>query len=759
IERRRDDRMPMSDVELDAVDPWSPGYVTPASTPSPRSARPCTPGRAPGALKAPAPGPSRVVAVSVRDAHHQYSQYNLNSLLTGKPAVTEVLKDFNMTVQHGNIYALLGSSGCGKTTVLRALVGQHKLTAGRVRVFGMEPRSRDVGIPGPSLGYMPQELAVPDGFTIRETLNYFGWLAGMTEASIEEHAAALLRLLDLPPGDRLVSNLSGGQQRRVSLAVALLHSPPLLILDEPTVGVDPIVRQSIWEHLLSLTSSGRTTVIITTHYIEEARQAHVAGLMRRGALLAEDSPDALVSALSCTTLEEVLLRLCLRQDIDEVEVQKMLHADGMNMAHELEAIKDKSLKMFSKYEEEGGEVDDLGSDDVKEKLHLRTSRTSSKVKALLWKNFMWIWRHRMISAAFLFLPAVIALAYNGGVGRNPRDLMVAVVDRETDCAGWAGVGLVDCAAPRHLSCIFLDEMRAHSLRPVLYADEAAAEQAVFGGHAWGMISFGRNFSDALVERAGVTVSVRDPFQGDDVVENSAINVRLDMSRESWFDPVQTIGQLLQMTLSNVASKALEALNGQCQANAHMIRPPIQFNTDLRPTDTDPSYLDTSLPGFILSVVFMFAFTTTMSALLPEKTDKILERSLVYGVRMAEVLMAQFTAQLPFIMGQITLVLLVAFCLFGNLLAGPVLPYVLLVLAQGVCGMWYGLLTAVIFDSTTAASLIGTGSYFTLMFMSSMLWPLEGMHMVMRPIATIMPMTSATISLRNIALRAWNLCHP
>lgn len=105
---------------------------------------------------------------------------------------------------------------------------------------------------------------------------------------------------------------SGGQQRRVSFAVALLHDPEILILDEPTVGVDPLLRQSIWNHLCSLTATGRTTVIITTHYIEEAKQANTIGLMRSGRLLAEDSPANLLKVHQCISLEEVFLRLCMK---------------------------------------------------------------------------------------------------------------------------------------------------------------------------------------------------------------------------------------------------------------------------------------------------------------------------------------------------------------------------------------------------------------------------------------------------------------
>lgn len=134
-------------------------------------------------------------------------------------------------------------------------------------------------MPGKRVGYMPQEIALYAEFTIRETMMYFGWIFGMKTSEITERLQFLLNFLDLPSQNRLVKNLSGGQQRRVSFAVALMHDPELLILDEPTVGVDPLLRQSIWNHLVHITKAGQKTVIITTHYIEEARQAHTVRLI------------------------------------------------------------------------------------------------------------------------------------------------------------------------------------------------------------------------------------------------------------------------------------------------------------------------------------------------------------------------------------------------------------------------------------------------------------------------------------------------
>ena len=234
-----------------------------------------------------------------------------------------VLENLEVTVPRGCIYGLLGPSGCGKTTLLQACLGKRTLKSGQISVLGSQG-GETARIPGPRVGYMPQELALYNEFTIEETLHYFGRIYGMSGAKIRERTEFLMTFLDLQnlPGSskRLIREMSGGQQRRVSLAAALLHQPELLILDEPTVGVDPLLRRCIWNHLLEISRSGSspdtssqisTTIVITTHYIEEARQADVVGMMRFGRLLAEAPPDRLLAQYQKPNLEAVFLHLCL----------------------------------------------------------------------------------------------------------------------------------------------------------------------------------------------------------------------------------------------------------------------------------------------------------------------------------------------------------------------------------------------------------------------------------------------------------------
>ena len=216
----------------------------------------------------------------------------------------EVLQGLGMTVDEGSIYGLLGPSGCGKTTLLKVILGFLAPESGKVEVKGE--------IPGSDVGYSPQEIALYPDLSIAETLRFHGRLHGMDANRILARQSWLIEFLDLPDPARTVGKLSGGQKRRVSLAVALLHEPNLLLLDEPTVGVDPELRARLWDHLQEISANG-TSIVITTHYIDEARNADRVGLMRDGVLLAEDSPQSVMDSQSASSLEEAFLSLCLRE--------------------------------------------------------------------------------------------------------------------------------------------------------------------------------------------------------------------------------------------------------------------------------------------------------------------------------------------------------------------------------------------------------------------------------------------------------------
>ncbi|XP_031674760.1 LOW QUALITY PROTEIN: ABC transporter G family member 23-like [Oncorhynchus kisutch] len=222
----------------------------------------------------------------------------------------KVLSNLNLTVPQGHIYGLLGPSGCGKTTLLKCILGTLKISRGHISVLGKPPAFPGHQVPGRMVGYMPQDLALYNEFSISDTLTFFGRIHGLSSTDTQARMDFLVDFLDLPHNSSLVGKLSGGQKRRVSLGAALLQNPQLLILDEPTVGVDPVLRAKIWQHLVEIVKTGKVSVVITTHYIEEARQANVVGLMRNGRMLAEGEPETLMKQNSAATLEKAFLQLC-----------------------------------------------------------------------------------------------------------------------------------------------------------------------------------------------------------------------------------------------------------------------------------------------------------------------------------------------------------------------------------------------------------------------------------------------------------------
>ena len=218
-----------------------------------------------------------------------------------------VVSDFTTTVPAGSVVGLLGPSGCGKSTLMRSIVGVQANVEGEVTVLGYpagHPRLRT------EVGYRAQDLSLYEDLTVWENIQYFSGLLRIGAAN----GRSVLDTVKLSPfQNQRVDRLSGGQRARLSLACALLNQPRLLVLDEPTVGLDPVLRRELWEMFATLTRRG-TTLLVSSHVMDEAERCESLLLMRNGRLLAEGSPDDLTAKTWSQTVEEAFLALIEDRD-------------------------------------------------------------------------------------------------------------------------------------------------------------------------------------------------------------------------------------------------------------------------------------------------------------------------------------------------------------------------------------------------------------------------------------------------------------
>ena len=211
---------------------------------------------------------------------------------------TTAVDGLDLSVGEGEVFGLLGPNGAGKTTAIRCITTLLPVPAGMVHVFGHDTAKEQMSVRR-MLGYVPQQLSADSGLTGRENVALFARVFDVPRKERAARVAQALRAVDLTDAaDRLANTYSGGMVRRLELAQALVSAPRLLILDEPTIGLDPIARTSVWEHINAVREATGMTVLVTTHYMDEADQyCDRVGLMHRGRIRALGTPDQLREGL------------------------------------------------------------------------------------------------------------------------------------------------------------------------------------------------------------------------------------------------------------------------------------------------------------------------------------------------------------------------------------------------------------------------------------------------------------------------------
>jgi ABC-2 type transport system ATP-binding protein len=216
----------------------------------------------------------------------------------------------NLSIKKGIIYGLLGPNGAGKTTTIKILCGLLRQTEGKAFIFENDCSTKSNSL---LIGYMPQETALYLDLTVHQNLVLFGEIFGLSKSKILEREKELLEFVNMIDfKNQLVSNLSGGMKHRISLACSLIHDPKLLILDEPTIGIDPVLKASFWDYFYKLKDKG-TTILVTTHYMDEARHCDKVGLLSEGKLIIDETPSEILKISRSDSLDDAFLKLYAKE--------------------------------------------------------------------------------------------------------------------------------------------------------------------------------------------------------------------------------------------------------------------------------------------------------------------------------------------------------------------------------------------------------------------------------------------------------------
>ena len=309
----------------------------------------------------------------------------------------------NFKIRRGEIFGFLGSNGCGKTTTMRMLTGLQPATEGVAKLFG-KPIDGESLETRKHLGYMTQLFSLYNELTVRQNLELYAKLYDIAQEEIPGRVEAMLERFELTGvANRLPAQLPLGIKQRMSLAAAVIHSPQILILDEPTSGVDPVARDSFWELIIEISRRDKVTVFITTHFMNEAARCDRISLMHAGRSLACDTPEALIAARSAATLEDAFIGYLEDADSGAAEAAEAAASTGPA------AVPDEEAKKKSSYFRE--HVFDFG-----------------RYYTCFWRELLELRRDRIRTTLALFGAMILMVVIGYGINMDVEHIDVAVLD-------------------------------------------------------------------------------------------------------------------------------------------------------------------------------------------------------------------------------------------------------------------------------------------------------------------------------------------
>ncbi|XP_024083049.1 ABC transporter G family member 23-like [Cimex lectularius] len=635
-------------------------------------------------LKPPKTG---INALTITDAYKSYGK-NI-----------PVLKGLKMTVPRGSIYGLLGPSGCGKSTLLNSIVGLVQLDHGKIETAVSSKNE---------LGFMPQQISLYKQMTIEEILRYYALIYDVKVQKANLRLNILCNLLDLPPKSTLIEHLSGGQNRRLSLAVALIHDPDLLLLDEPTVGVDPILRTSIWDYLNRLCKIGKKTIVITTHYIEEMRAAHHVGLMRNGVLLCEDTPSDLIKSTKSQTLEESFLKLIQKQ---------------------LEFETDKNIKEISNI--------NPNFKSTLTQIGLVSSRISlNRMRAEIKKNLLFLFRNLPVLCYLILLPPLSITLFNFGNGIDPKGLKIGFVNYDTNGGSCSLIQRRNGCGQNFLSCAYLQRVKERSIELIEYKTVQKGIDSVTKDGLWGILVFRQNYSTSLYERI-------ENGPKANIIDSSTVHVHLDKSN-------YIINEILERDLYTSYAEMMEDVCLDCGWSNKFLNIPIQFKEPIFGKNTQ-DYRSFIAPSLLLLLLFGMPFTYGVVVIIAEKNAGCTTRSLVAGVNILEIFIGHITILVTLQLIHTATAIITMYYVLGYDFTSPLLSTSLLLL-QGLSGICLTTLLGIVCTTMSNAACICTGLTVCCILVGGMLWPYEGIDSSIRPISWLAPITFSTRALRSLTIR-------